>query len=411
MKYESIYRFLENKIGLDINSINEGIASSAIERIMNESGVTNENQLLNQISNSNNHFQRLISELLDSETWFFRDKESFDFFMDEVHEIKKISSSGMKLRILSLACSTGEEAYSIAISLLESGFKYDEFEIIAFDINTASIETAEQGIYSSDSFKEMNSELIKKYFYQAEDIFIINPNLGNLITFRSDNILTFKLEHNLIKFDYIFFRNILTNFSVQAKIKAIQNIKSLLKHNGIVFTAIDEISVFIDNGFVSIGNSDIPAFRFQTDESHHEEIKPRKKGFKDRFVKIHTSLKINPKSQISSEFESNIFSNNVNSIERIQKLIDSKKYQSALDYCIDYNANNVNDPNGYYLLGIIYEQLKILDKAEEFFHKALYLEPYHYETLIHLVLIFENKGWNDRASMLKRRLDRITGKI
>ena len=62
-------------------------------------------------------------------------------------------------------------------------------------------------------------------------------------------------------------------------------------------------------------------------------------------------------------------------------------------------------------MGIIYEQLKILDKAEEFFHKALYLEPYHYETLIHLVLIFENKGWNDRAAMLRKRLDRITGKI
>ena len=84
MKYESIYRFLENRIGLNINSMNESIVSSLIDRIIDESSAKNENQFLDSILNSNNHFQILISEILNSETWFFREKNTFAFFSEEI---------------------------------------------------------------------------------------------------------------------------------------------------------------------------------------------------------------------------------------------------------------------------------------------------------------------------------------
>ena len=85
------------------------------------------------------------------------------------------------------------------------------------------------------------------------------------------------------------------------------------------------------------------------------------------------------------------------------------RIDNALDECLKYVKNYSSDTDGFFLLGSIYDTKNVIEKAEEYYHKALYLEPYHYETLVRLIIIFEQKGWVDRAEMLRKRINKITG--
>ena len=166
----------------------------------------------------------LAGHLTIGETYFFREKKSFDILEKQV--LPKLISSRQKgersLRIWSAACATGEEPYSIAIFLSKMipNFKEWNISILATDINTRSLKKASIGIYREWSFRDNSSDFKRNYFTETkEGHYQIHSNIKKLVNFTCLNLVedTYpSLLNNTNATDIIFCRNVLMYFDPES---------------------------------------------------------------------------------------------------------------------------------------------------------------------------------------------------
>ncbi len=172
-------------------------------------------------------------------TRFFRHKEQFDLMKNELIPIlvmKRKQQGKMKLKLWSAGCATGEEPYSMLISVLES-FKenniYMDFEIIASDISLKCIEIGQEGIYSKGKFSEVDSKIISTYFDEvSEEKFKIKEELKKYIRFDFHNLL---YDNGLRKIDIVMCRNVLIYMDEDSINKVINNIYTAMENDGYLF--------------------------------------------------------------------------------------------------------------------------------------------------------------------------------
>src|ERR1700730_16908720 len=150
--YARIAALLKEKMGLDAESIGVACVERAVRERLAAQGLENAQLYWELLSASEPALQELIEAIVIPETWFFRDPEAFAALVRVVREEwlpQHTHSAGAQgtLRILSLPCSTGEEPFSMAMALLDSGFPAQRFHIDAIDISLRAIAHAERGIY------------------------------------------------------------------------------------------------------------------------------------------------------------------------------------------------------------------------------------------------------------------------
>lgn len=207
--------------------------------------------------------KKLISILTNHTTEFFREPEHFDYLADVLFPeyIKKNKS----IKIWSAAASIGKEAYSIAITYLETAFtlglKYENIpaiEILGTDLDELSIEKCKNGIYLlADIEKEIGKVLIKKYFDQGtgelKDYVRIKDSVHQLCKFKTHNLLDSSQDIGI--FDIIFMRNVVIYYKKKEIKKIILAVKNHLEKNGHLFLGHSESLTGIDVPFVHIKNS------------------------------------------------------------------------------------------------------------------------------------------------------------
>ena len=146
-----------------------GLRISIKERMM-ACGITETELYFARLKSDLQEKDELVSLLTVPETYFFRDKKQFDVLRDKilpemVEKRCKLNVGKPLIRIFSMGCSTGEEPYSLAIAVHQSGLmKRCEFEIIACDISKNSLAKAVKGEYTRYSFREKNTEFLENYF-------------------------------------------------------------------------------------------------------------------------------------------------------------------------------------------------------------------------------------------------------
>jgi chemotaxis protein methyltransferase CheR len=167
--------------------------------------------------------ETLASHLTIGETYFFREREAFDALRERIFPalIEARRQSGKHLRIWSAGCSTGEEAYSIAILVqrLIPDYKAWNITILGTDLNSHALRKAEAGIYSDWSFRNPPSWLRAEYFRPAGDgRYEIIPQIREMVTFSYLNLVEDaypSLSTNTNAMDFIFCRNVLMYFKPQ----------------------------------------------------------------------------------------------------------------------------------------------------------------------------------------------------
>ena len=180
----------------------------------------------------------LVNSVTTNLTAFFRENHHFEFLADTI--IPEIIKSGKKtIRLWSAGCSTGEEPYSLAITLSESIPDIEQWkvEIHATDIDSNVINKASSGVYTLDRVKGMDKKRLKKYFKKGsgnnEGYVKVNENIRKLISFRQLNLL-----HEwpfTPQFDAIFCRNVVIYFDKPTKNKLVDRYADLLKESGYLF--------------------------------------------------------------------------------------------------------------------------------------------------------------------------------
>lgn len=202
------------------------------------------------------HYDELelfINALTTNQTAFFRESHHFEFLQNQMIPIWQMKKQ-KKIRIWSAACSTGEEACSIAITLANhiSLINYD-IKILATDVNTQVLHTAEHGIYPLSSLAKIPQKYQTKTIKLHNDYFEIKNNLKSIIYYKKLNLLdNWPLKY---KFDAIFCRNVLIYFNAENRKVLIHNFRSQLKDDGHLFIGHSESLNAISSEFKSLGKS------------------------------------------------------------------------------------------------------------------------------------------------------------
>lgn len=250
--YKFFEVFLLKESGLVITPEKMYLLESRLLPVAQKHGVQGLEGLANKIRASHDTvLQREVFEAMTTnETSFFRDNTPFLCLKEDLLPLFMKSRAVQKsLRIWSAACSSGQEPYSIAMLLKEypalAGWK---LEIVATDLSLDILAQAKSGAYSQFEVQRgLPVQLLVKYFSQQGDRWHIKPELKDMITFKSANLLTDIGQ--LGAFDIVFCRNVLIYFDVPTKVKVLASIKGALKQDGVLFLGGAETVIGISENF------------------------------------------------------------------------------------------------------------------------------------------------------------------
>jgi chemotaxis protein methyltransferase CheR len=186
-------------------------------------------------SRGNRELLDLVDSLTINETSFFRNRPQFDLFAEHVlPELKRKKSGNLKLRFWSAGCSRGQEAYSIAMSVLdhlELPNAWD-IKILASDISLRVLESAQRGQYSEYEAETVHSEYLKTYFDKVDNYFQIKPQVRKLVIFDYHNL---KHDNGLVGLDAVFCRNVMIYFDPEEQKRLIDKLHRSLADGGYLF--------------------------------------------------------------------------------------------------------------------------------------------------------------------------------
>ena len=183
--------------------------------------------------------QELTNAITTNLTSFFREKHHFEQLAAEVlPPMQRAADNRRRLRVWSAGCSTGEEPYSIAITLREALAASRDWDVklLATDIDSKVVATAQAGSYRSDRFKGMSADRVKRWFPSPAgqpDQGVASPELKSLITFRQLNLLNpWPMKG---PFDVIFCRNVVIYFDKETQRTLFERMAALQKPGGWLF--------------------------------------------------------------------------------------------------------------------------------------------------------------------------------
>jgi len=192
---------------------------------------------LRLIKNSNVEYDALLQRLLTQETSFFRYPAVYEILekkvLPELH-MKKFWENPRSLRIWSSGCATGEEPYSIAVTIADALEFADAWNIhiLATDISRQALDHAEHGIYGAREVTQVNPKQREQYFSKNGDHFVVKPRIRNMVTFAPMNLAQVVY---MGKFDCIFCMNVLIYFSEERQAQLIQRFYEYLEPGGYLF--------------------------------------------------------------------------------------------------------------------------------------------------------------------------------
>lgn len=236
----SLNDFVSKKMGLCFPADKKKDLERAILEAYGELGFKDVESCINWLITSKvsrKHIETLASHLTIGETYFFRNPEVFDALKQHVFPELIISREKSKyLRFWSAGCSSGEEAYSIAMLLSKMIPDISDWNItiLATDINNQSLEKGRRGVYSRWSFRS-TPESIYRNFEKTKDGFRINEDLKKMVTFDYLNLVEDvypSVINNTNAMDIIFCRNVLMYFMPGAAKKVIEKLYLCLNDGG-----------------------------------------------------------------------------------------------------------------------------------------------------------------------------------
>jgi len=232
-----IRMLIEERTGIHFDESRERFLSTRVREHMHERGYTRATELLRAVRKTNVEYDSLLERMLTQETSFFRYPAVYEAFekrvLPEIH-VSKFWKNPRTLRVWSAGCSTGEEPYSIAITIADSLSFADAWnvEILATDVGKLALKNAEKGIYSGRSLGSVNEKQLAAHFTKVENKFHVKPRLKKMISFAPMNLAS---PVYVGRMDMIFCMNVLIYFTEERRRALVQRFYEALEPGGYLF--------------------------------------------------------------------------------------------------------------------------------------------------------------------------------
>ncbi len=199
-----------------------------------------------QRSPSRAELDALYEAITINETFFFRVPQQFDalesVIFPELISLKK-TMPNPTIRIWSAASSSGEEAYTIALIILEKIkplYPYISFQIIGTDINNAVIDAARKGVYKEYAIRNIPEQYLKKYFVIDNGVYYLKDEVKRMVRFSNLNLYDTNAMRALPQFDVVFCSNVLIYFDIPSKQKVVSDIYNVMTKSAYLFIGYSE---------------------------------------------------------------------------------------------------------------------------------------------------------------------------
>jgi len=232
-----IRMLIEERTGIHFDDSRERFFSTRVREHLHAKGYERGTDLLRAIRKTNVEYESLLERLLTQETTFFRYPAVFEAFekrvLPELH-VKKFWRNPRTLRVWSAGCSTGEEAYSIAITIVDSLSFADAWnvEILATDVGRQALKHAERAVYAGRSIASVNAKQLANHFSKVDGGYQVKPRIRKLVSFAQINLAS---PVYVGRMDLIFCMNVLIYFSEERRRAMVQRFFDALEPGGYLF--------------------------------------------------------------------------------------------------------------------------------------------------------------------------------
>jgi chemotaxis protein methyltransferase WspC len=389
---ERMRQFFLYRLGLSTQALSSTVWYRVLKERMVIRQCTEVSSYMALLLHDADEWQAVINLIVVSETWFFRESTAFGYLKEKVGSLYA-TDPVRPVRILSMPCSSGEEPYTIIMALNTADIKASAYSVEGIDISTDLLKQAREGIYGKRSFRGADIAYRKRYFTEViKGEYRIHPQLISQVKWRRANIFDDGVFGEQDSYDIIFCRNLLIYLSPSAKKRLLALITRILAPKGILIVAPAEVEAFRTMGWQLVAAPAVGILQLTGPvlEAHKRE-KSTKCVLRQPFTEPPPLIS---SCELSQE------------LQKVHKLADDGDFEEAERQCSVYLRRHVVDFEGYYLLGVIYHAQGRQSQAEECFQKAVYLSPLHYESLVYLTLLAEQKGDYAHSAILRQRIER-----
>src|SRR5260221_1273551 len=268
-----IRMLIEERTRICFDETSQRFFATSVRELLRAKNCANGTDLLRAMRKTNVEYEALLERLLTQETSFFRYPAVYDTFekrvLPELH-VKKFWKNPRTLRVWSAGCSTGEEPYSIAITVADTLAFSDAWnvEILATDIGRQALDVAERATYSGRTIASVSERQLAAHFTPVGNAHQVRPRIRKMVNFVQMNLSN---PVYVGKMDLIFCMNVLIYFSEERKRELVQRFFDALEPGGYLFLGHSESISKMPVKFQSIVLNDCILYRKPTAE---ELVKP-----------------------------------------------------------------------------------------------------------------------------------------
>jgi len=260
--FDAVRKLLYEQTGIVLNDGKLDMVRARLAKRLRVLGLTTMREYLRHLEGEGpdgTERQEFVNCLTTNKTDFFREPHHFDYLRETL--IPKLKAAGKKqIRIWSAGCSTGEEPYTLAMTLREecpSAQGWD-VKLVASDIDTAVLAAAGKGVYDADRVGDIPQDLLRKNFLRGSGAnagkVAVRQELRSLIDFRQVNFMeeTWPVPG---KFDAIFCRNVMIYFDRVTQGRLMTRFAGMLEPGGVIFLGHSESMYWMADSFKAVGNT------------------------------------------------------------------------------------------------------------------------------------------------------------
>ncbi|MDL2252579.1 protein-glutamate O-methyltransferase CheR [Ruminococcaceae bacterium OttesenSCG-928-I18] len=251
-EFTELRDYVLSNYGIDLSK-KRMLIQGRLTNTLTQKGFTTFTEYINLVKqdSTGTELQQMLNKLTTNLTYFLREREHFDFLTNVALPEFEQKFKGRQLRIWSAGCSSGEEPYTLAMTLSDffaTRGGDQRFVILASDISQNVLGQAQRGIYTSDGLKDVPKSWLTKYFEKLDGgDYKVKENIKGKITFRTFNLMDpFRFKK---PFELIFCRNVMIYFDKQKKDELIGKFYTWTAPGGYFFVSHSENIGRTDTGF------------------------------------------------------------------------------------------------------------------------------------------------------------------
>jgi chemotaxis protein methyltransferase CheR len=254
--FERVRKLIYQHAGISLSPVKQDMVYSRLARRLRATGMQSFAQYLDALERSGgDEWERFVNSLTTNLTSFFREPHHFPIFAEHLRKL----GTKRQVRVWCSAASTGEEPYSIAMTVAETfGSNASHISITASDLDTNVLATAQKGVYPIERVEKLSPERLHKFFLRGtgsqEGYVSVRPELKRMVEFQRINLLdsTYLVKGPL---DIIFCRNVMIYFDKPTQYKILSRFAPMMQPDGLMFAGHSESFLHASDLFKSLGKT------------------------------------------------------------------------------------------------------------------------------------------------------------